>query len=226
MNGSGGGRDDGWDRRAWSRQGPDEPPPPPLRPQQAHPDQQFGHPPPGYDWATDATPRSGGGAGVAVAVGVVVLLVLALIVAVVILVVRSGGDAGVGGAGAPVAGEEMVTVTSTAPPETGASPGSETSPPTTATTTATTRASAPSGLVEECIDEGDTALPRAGRGTEVTSCAFAIAVREAYLSTAPPGDPAAVEARSPVTGQTYSMGCLGGEVVTCRGGNDAVVYLY
>lgn len=218
-SGGGGGWQDEWDRRAWSREGATGP----ASPQQHPPyDQRWGqpsgYPPPGYDWAADPEPRSG--AGVAIGVVAVVLLVIAVLVAVVVLVVMSGGD---DGDGAPVAGEDWVTVTSTAVPADREASPSET--PTRSTPT-TTRASSPSGLVEECVDEGDTELPRAGRGTVETSCPFAIAVREAYLSTARPGDPASVEAHSPVTGQTYTMGCLGGDVVTCRGGNNAVVHLY
>ena len=87
----------------------------------------------------------------------------------------------------------------------------------------------PPGVIEECSDSGEAVLPRSGRGTEATSCAFAVAVRDAYFRTARPGDPAMVEADSPTTGQSYEMGCIdnhnnGG--IICRGGDNAVVYLY
>ena len=220
MNSSaGGGWDDEWDHRAWSREGPSGPPPLQQQPPHDQPywSQPHGHQPQGDGWATDPAPRSG--AGVIVGVAALALLVIAALV--VVIVVRSGDD---DGGGTPVAGEEMVTETSTAVPGSGEMERTETTAPTAVTTT--TRASAPSGLVEECVDEGGADLPRAGRGTVETSCPFAIAVREAYLDTARPGDPASVQALSPVTGQTYTMGCQGGEVVTCRGGNNAVVYLY
>lgn len=201
MTGNGGYQD-------WNQQGPHSGPPPG----------------PAYDWAAqDSRPSGGGpglGAGIALAVGAVVLLVAVLLV-VLVIQFRGSGDGG------PVAGGEMVTVTSTAPAGTATS-GSSTSRSTTSTsrTTTTTRAPEPGGLVEECSDSGGSELPRAGRGTEATSCPFAISVRDAYFDTARPGDPALVEAYSPVTGQRYEMRCTGGEVITCRGGNNAVVYLY
>lgn len=171
---------------------------------------------PGYDWAADDPQSTGRGVGIALAVGAVLILVAVLLV---VLVVQSRGS----GDGGPAAASEMVTVTSTAPADTSTS-GSTT--PRVELTSTTTRAREPRGLVEECSDSGDEELPRSGRGTEATSCPFAIAVREAYFDTARPGDPAVVDAYSPVTGQQYQMGCTGGEVVTCRGGNNAVVYLY
>lgn len=181
--------------------------------------------PPGaaYDWAYQDSRSSGGGSGlgtgIVVVAGGVILLVAVLLVVLVIQFRGSGG-------GGPVAGGEMVTVTSTAPADTATS-GSSTVPSTTATSrTTTTRAPEPAGLVEECSDSGGSVLPRAGRGTEATSCPFAISVRDAYFDTARPGDPALVEAYSPVTGQRYEMRCTGSEIITCRGGNNAVVYLY
>lgn len=166
------------------------------------------------DWASDDPGRSGLGVGVVVAVGAVVLVVIALVVALVVLVGGSGGD------GAPVAGDDVVTVTSTAPATEESQGETETVPETTR------RNSPPSGLVEQCSDAGDTALPRSGTGSTETSCAFAISVRDAYLDSARPGEPATVEAYSSVTGQGYSMACMGGRVITCRGGNNAVVHLY
>lgn len=203
MTGNGGYHD-------WAQQGP--PPGPP--------------PGPAYDWAAQDPRSSGGGPGpglvIALAVGAVVLLVAAFLV-VVLIQFRGSGDGG------PVAGGEMVTVTSTAPAgaaTSGASTSASTTSTSKTTTTTRTRAPEPGGLVEECSDSGGSELPRAGRGTEATSCPFANSVRDAYFDTARPGDPALVEAYSPVTGQRYDMRCTGGEVITCRGGNNAVVYLY
>ncbi len=66
-----------------------------------------------------------------------------------------------------------------------------------------------------------------GVGTAVTSCAFAAAVRDAYLAAGPKGQPRTVTAHSPVTGQSYPMSCLPEQgIVVCRGGNDAVVHIY
>ncbi|MGK8556211.1 protein kinase domain-containing protein [Nocardia gipuzkoensis] len=69
-------------------------------------------------------------------------------------------------------------------------------------------------------------------GTAVTSCAFAEEVRRAYaeLGTAQNtarDAPRTVVATSPVTGRTYTMNCQSeGQVVTCSGGENAVVYVY
>ena len=66
-------------------------------------------------------------------------------------------------------------------------------------------------------------------GTSVTSDSFASnvhsAFRNRYLST---GDVnMSINVYSPVTGQTYTMNCgRQGSSVACRGGNNAVVYIY
>ncbi|OBI82705.1 hypothetical protein A9X00_07090 [Mycobacterium sp. 1245805.9] len=69
--------------------------------------------------------------------------------------------------------------------------------------------------------------------TTVTSCAFADNVRRAYLVQGGPG----VVAYSPVTGDTYTMECIGGftahlsdgravQAARCTGGNNAVVLVW
>ena len=64
-------------------------------------------------------------------------------------------------------------------------------------------------------------------GTSVTSCSFAQAVRDEYLRTGVQGQARVISAYSPVTGLSYVMSCgPEGGVVACRGGNDAVVYVY
>ncbi|MGW4355359.1 protein kinase domain-containing protein [Nocardia sp. NPDC004582] len=66
-------------------------------------------------------------------------------------------------------------------------------------------------------------------GNTVTSCPFAEAVRRSYADTATgrPGSPVTVVAVSPVTGRSYTMNCTAaGKLVTCAGGENAVVYVY
>lgn len=73
---------------------------------------------------------------------------------------------------------------------------------------------------------GVGAYTRAARGTTITSCPFAEAVRDAVNSSSG-GFPRIIRAYSPVTKRYYDMDCVGGgPVVTCTGGNDAVVYVY
>ncbi|NDK90453.1 serine/threonine protein kinase [Gordonia desulfuricans] len=63
-------------------------------------------------------------------------------------------------------------------------------------------------------------------GTTVTSCPFAQAVRDAYRGSGTYGQARTVQAFSPVTGLPYQMACTPeGSAVTCRGGNNAVVYV-
>lgn len=77
-------------------------------------------------------------------------------------------------------------------------------------------------------------LGQAGRfghsatGTSVTSCPFAEQVRLAYAASGPPSTMARqITAVSPVTGQVYAMTCAAnGPLITCNGGEDAIVYVY
>ena len=62
-------------------------------------------------------------------------------------------------------------------------------------------------------------------GSSKTSCAFARNVRDAYVANGW-GIDAVLVVHSPVTGKMYEMTCTGLAVVTCRGGDNAVVYLY
>ncbi|MBF6218565.1 protein kinase [Nocardia abscessus] len=69
-------------------------------------------------------------------------------------------------------------------------------------------------------------------GTAMTSCAFAEEVRKAYAELGTSQNsardaPRTVVATSPVTGRAYTMNCrTEGLVVTCSGGENAVVYVY
>ncbi|WP_431940451.1 protein kinase domain-containing protein [Nocardia grenadensis] len=147
-----------------------------------------------------------------------------------------------GGAGGPEstgAADTTGAATTSAPEQTSAA-GSSAEPSTTTTartstttsaTTTTRRADLPAGA-QPCSGSasGSSEYGSAATGTAVTSCEFAEAVRQAYLDPAvvsADGDPVSVEATSPVTGQAYTLECVAaGGVVTCRGGNNAVVYLY
>jgi len=62
-------------------------------------------------------------------------------------------------------------------------------------------------------------------GNDHTTCPFAINVRESFLNS-PQTTPITVYAYSPATRLGYDMFCTGEYPVVCRGGNDAVVYIY
>ncbi|MGV1006401.1 MAG: TIR domain-containing protein [Candidatus Nanopelagicales bacterium] len=63
-------------------------------------------------------------------------------------------------------------------------------------------------------------------GSAATSCEFAEAVRFQYVSQPRRGTTVTLDANSPVTGKTYQMTCVGDRVVTCTGGNNALLFLY
>ncbi|MBB1026364.1 serine/threonine protein kinase [Dietzia sp. DQ11-38-2] len=84
---------------------------------------------------------------------------------------------------------------------------------------------APSGSFV-CSNVGGGPLAHSAVGSSVTSCEFAVSVRSTYLASGGNGGPMTIDAYSPVTGATYTMSCSGGPVVTCTGGNNAVVYIY
>ncbi len=105
--------------------------------------------------------------------------------------------------------------------------------PATSTSARTTPVTLPPGA-KPC-GQGQTAsgtFAQSATGTPVTSCAFAEAVRSAYTANgaaqnATRDAPRTVVATSPVTGRSYTMNCLSeGPLVTCTGGENAVVYVY
>ncbi|WP_228002995.1 serine/threonine-protein kinase [Nocardia australiensis] len=160
-----------------------------------------------------------------------VLIGLAVVVAIAVggvvgWQVLGSGDTTTSAAG----GESGVTSTSTARP--GANPGPATTAPTTSSaSTSSTPAALPAGA-SPCSN-GQSAsgnYTRAATGSGVTSCQFAEAVREAYAESATANvsrSSRSVVATSPVTGRTYTMNCVAeGQVVTCSGGENAVVYVY
>lgn len=62
-------------------------------------------------------------------------------------------------------------------------------------------------------------------GNGVTSCPFAEEVRRAYASQPGRNTTVTVDVLSTVTNQTYAMTCTGDRLVTCSGGDNAVVHL-
>lgn len=64
----------------------------------------------------------------------------------------------------------------------------------------------------------------AARGNDVTTCPFSLNVQEAYVAAG--GVDGTIVAYSPRTEKTYSMACTGTQPAICRGGNNAVVFLF
>lgn len=63
-------------------------------------------------------------------------------------------------------------------------------------------------------------------GNSVTSCPFAQQVLSDYRGHGGNGGSASFRSYSTVTGKSYPMTCVGGDVVTCTGGNQAVVLIW
>ncbi|MBB1030921.1 hypothetical protein G6027_08465 [Dietzia sp. SLG310A2-38A2] len=168
------------------------------------------------DWAAYDHGAGGSGPGAMTAAGVAAVVLLVLIgVFAFFLLGRPGG----GGGNSTERG--AATVASAVPTTSAGTP----LPRTSASRAAAP--AAPAAVLEECSDSGDDVLPRSGRGTTVTSCPFAEEVRDAYLGAGHRGGAAEINASSPVTGVTYSMECAPDrDAVVCRGGDNAVVYLY
>lgn len=143
----------------------------------------------------------------------------------------SGGDFDV----SPVT-PSTVTVTSTAPTP---APAGDSSSPTSSSTSRTTPS--PTGAARSTVagaPEGSTPCPvlfppydlyrASSAGSSVTTCGFAERVRRAYAESGRPGQlPRPVVATSPETGERIRMMCAAeARIVTCTGGDDAVVYIY
>lgn len=96
---------------------------------------------------------------------------------------------------------------------------------TTTATTTTRRPTAPPANAKLCDYNGAGTYRSAAAGTLITSCPFAMSVRDAVNATGQTA-PRSVNAYSPVTKKWYPMACVMEDVLTCRGGNDAVVYVY
>lgn len=129
--------------------------------------------------------------------------------------------------GESAASQTTVTETSSETPTSTDTPTSSSTSSSTTSSSSTSSSPTRSGElpagVRSCA--GPKSGVAVGRGTEVTSCDFAVAVREAYLAEKPEGD-VTLEVRSPVTEESYGMSCSGQAVTRCTGGNDAVVVLY
>ncbi|KXP11467.1 hypothetical protein AXK57_09080 [Tsukamurella pulmonis] len=173
-------------------------------------------PPASHPAPAAAAPRSNRALIAALAVGVVVLLAL---IATAVVLVSGNGRPEPAAAATTTATTSAETTTTTAPP----------------TTTTAPKAAQPPN-VEVC--EGSTGAVfgtvAADRGSGVagqpyTSCGFATAVAAAYRArfTAPEsGSVSAVSPAAPDLG-AIAMACTGAtNIVTCRGGNNAIVYLY
>ena len=139
-----------------------------------------------------------------------------------------GGDGG----DTTASGPATTTTATTATFPGGAGAGMGTDSPTTSagrpTTTTSTAVQLPAGSTP-CGSTSSRSNANAAAGNGVTSCPFAEEVRRAYAEQGSPGvsSPQTITAISPVTGRSYTMTCtLSGELVTCTGGENAIVYVY
>ncbi len=167
-----------------------------------------------------APPRRRRSIVVPVAVGV---LAIALAAVAGTLGWQAIDGGGIESPNAPAA-QDNPTRPRTAPP----TPGRTTTAPTTTTTPTTVQLPADAMPCPSTFGSlgGYTS---SAAGTSVTSCPFAEEVRRAYADATgdTPGATATVVAVSPVTGRSYPMNCTAaGKLVTCTGGENAVVYVY
>lgn len=123
----------------------------------------------------------------------------------------------------PVANQTTVTETSSETSSSTEEPSSSSTSSTSSSSSSPTRSGELPAGVTNCA--GAKAGTSVGSGTEVTTCDFAVAVRDAYLAERPTGN-VQLEVRSPVTEESYTMSCSGDSVTRCTGGNNAVVVLY
>ncbi|MEU4341671.1 protein kinase [Nocardia sp. NPDC023852] len=166
----------------------------------------------------------------------IALPVMVAVLAIVVLAV--GGAIGwqmFGSGGSATTAADRASEAPVAPTAStgGRSPVSPSAAPSTSTTAKPTPVTLPAGA-SPC-GQGQPvpgAFTQSATGTAVTSCAFAEEVRRAYAELGPAQNAArdasrAVVATSPVTGQRYTMNCQAkGQMVTCSGGENAVVYVY
>ncbi|MEC3915163.1 serine/threonine-protein kinase [Nocardia sp. CDC160] len=125
--------------------------------------------------------------------------------------------------------ETPITTAAQGVPGTTSAPRSQSANP-TVTTTAPTTVQLPTGATS-CPSKYAAlgGYTTSAIGNTVTTCPFAEEVRRAYADAAAsrPGSAVSVVAVSPVTGRSYTMNCTAaGKLVTCVGGENAVVYVY
>lgn len=161
--------------------------------------------------------KQGMSTALVVVLTVAVVVLIGLLIAAAFLVVPRLMGAGAG----PTT--STVSVTATAPAGAGESSSDGNVP--TVQPAKPAPAGRPSGAYE-CWSGGNGQYLSTAVGSSVTSCEFAESVWSAYLGAGANGGSATVVAYSPVTGTSYTMSCAGGPVVTCTGGNNAVVYIY
>lgn len=191
---------------------------PPAGPHNSPPTSEFGpvqpHPQ-GYG------PPAKQGMSTPLIVGLTVLIVLlvGLIVAAAFLVVPRL----LGTSAAPAT--STVSVTATAPAEAAETGGAAAEAVPTVQPAQPATGGRPAGAYE-CRSAGSAAYNSVAVGSSVTSCEFAESVWAQYVGAGGYGESRTVRAYSPVTGKSYTMSCSGGAVVTCTGGNNAVVHIY
>ncbi|MGF6880607.1 serine/threonine protein kinase [Nocardia sp. GAS34] len=156
----------------------------------------------------------------------VVLSVLGIAVAVGAAVIgwqvlgKPGGSTTTGAANVSTAAPVVATTGPAGAPVTSAAD----------TTTSAARKTPPAGATV-CRSTSSTETPytksAVGSGT---TCGFAEAVRKAYAaesSESGTATPSSVVAVSPATGKSYTLSCTAtGRLITCTGGDGAMVYLY
>lgn len=209
----------GWDDQTGR---PDGDPPTSRFAPVSPPHQGFGPPPPnGYG----APPRQGMSAPAIVAATLLaVVVVAALVAAAFFLTPRFIGGT------SDAAATSTVSVTATVgsepgdPTESGGADRSDGNSVPTVSPASPAPAGRPAGAYE-CWG-GPGRYDSVAVGSSVTSCEFASSVWGEYIGAGGSGQAKTVTAYSPVTGTSYSMSCSGGAVVTCTGGNNAVVHIY
>lgn len=148
----------------------------------------------------------------------IVLLIGVIVAAAILLVPRMMGTSA-----APETSTVSVTATAPADPDGGGASGAEAVP--TVQPARPAQGARPAGAYE-CRNLGSGPYDSVAVGSSVTSCEFAESVWSQYVSSGALGGSTTVRAYSPVTGRSYTMSCSGGAVVTCTGGNNAVVHIY
>ncbi|WP_212748730.1 serine/threonine-protein kinase [Nocardia cyriacigeorgica] len=158
-------------------------------------------------------------------------VVLPIVIGVlVVAVIAIGAVVGLQMFGSDDSESTTAQTTAAAPTSAAARTGGATGSARTSTTSARpTPIALPPGA-RPCGPPQTVAFANAAAGTQVTSCEFAEEVRKAYAAAAGGGRgsaPASVVAASPITGRTYTMSCSEQDrLVTCTGGDNAVVYVY